>query len=162
MENDEAKLQTFMISTWCGHPDAPKNVASLLINVVIPTIRSYGYSLSEIDEYTYEFSSVLSGVSNAIAHKTLTKGQAKEILVAILTTHPGFDAMQAAIALNVFKNDDALKSVIASVIEQNQSVISQYKAGNEKSINSLIGKVLKQTKAEPVQILETIKELIAA
>ena len=44
----------------------------------------------------------------------------------------------------------------------NQKAIDQYKAGNEKAINALIGPIMKLSKgkANPALVLQTLKKLI--
>ncbi|MBI4010053.1 MAG: Asp-tRNA(Asn)/Glu-tRNA(Gln) amidotransferase subunit GatB [Candidatus Aenigmarchaeota archaeon] len=55
-----------------------------------------------------------------------------------------------------------LESVIKEVIEENKKAVENYKTGNEKSIQFLIGQVLKKTKssADPNKIREILKRLI--
>jgi len=55
-----------------------------------------------------------------------------------------------------------LESVIKETIKENPKAVQDYKAGNEKSIQFLIGQVLRKTKAagDPNKIKELIKRLI--
>lgn len=55
-----------------------------------------------------------------------------------------------------------LESVIKEVIKQNPKAIADYRSGNEKSIQFLIGQVLKKTKVagDPNKIKELLKKLI--
>ena len=47
-------------------------------------------------------------------------------------------------------------------IKGNQKAVDQFKAGNEKAINALIGPVMKASKgkANPAMVLEIMKKLI--
>ena len=51
-------------------------------------------------------------------------------------------------------------SIISQVIKENKKAIDDYKNGNEKSIQFLIGQVLRKTKAagDPNKIKELIKK----
>ena len=47
-------------------------------------------------------------------------------------------------------------------MQANQKAVDQFKAGNEKAINALIGPVMKASKgkANPAMVLEIMKKLI--
>ena len=55
-----------------------------------------------------------------------------------------------------------LESVVKNVIKENGKAVEDYKSGNEKAIQFLIGQVLKKTKAaaDPNEIKKIIKKLI--
>ena len=55
-----------------------------------------------------------------------------------------------------------LESIIKEVIKENKKAVDDYKSGNEKAIQFLIGQVLRKTKAagDPNRIKELIKKLI--
>ena len=55
-----------------------------------------------------------------------------------------------------------LEAVVKEVVKENKKAVDDYKAGNEKAIQFLIGQVLRKTKAagDPNKIRELIKKLI--
>ena len=53
-----------------------------------------------------------------------------------------------------------LKNIIKKVIAENQKIVEQIRAGNEKPINYLVGQVLKKGQADPKKIRELILKLI--
>lgn len=50
-------------------------------------------------------------------------------------------------------NDDpVLLGIVDSVLDKETTIVQQYKSGNEKAINSLVGKVMSQGKFDPVAV----------
>jgi len=64
--------------------------------------------------------------------------------------------------LVIFSDDNLIKNICEKVMAGNQNVVEDYKKGNEKSFNFLVGQVMKETKgkASPKEINEILKELI--
>ena len=62
------------------------------------------------------------------------------------------------------QNSDSseLESFCLDAISKNAKAVEQFKAGNEKAINALIGPVMKASKgkANPAMVLEIMKKLI--
>ena len=62
------------------------------------------------------------------------------------------------------QNSDSgeLEKFCLEAMAGNQKAIDQYKAGNDKAINALIGPVMKASKgkANPAMVLEILKKLI--
>lgn len=61
------------------------------------------------------------------------------------------------------KNDiEALKTIVIKVVEANPIVVSEYKAGKEKSIQFLVGQAMKESKgsANPGVLLGILKEML--
>ena len=55
-----------------------------------------------------------------------------------------------------------IPSTLNGDLDYTQSLIDQFKAGNEKAINALIGPVMKASKgkANPAMVLDILKKLI--
>lgn len=60
-------------------------------------------------------------------------------------------------------DQNALEGVVKRVIEENESVVEQYKGGNEKVLMFLVGQVMKETKgsSDPQSVKEMLKSLIS-
>lgn len=56
--------------------------------------------------------------------------------------------------------DVTQRELIQAVVRSHPEIIQQYKQGNEKSINVLMGKLLKQIKMDPQVLLIVIKQVI--
>lgn len=67
--------------------------------------------------------------------------------------------------LNSVSVSDRVLEIIKTTIEQEQVLIQQYKEGKEKPFNSVVGKIIKQTKSEGISeevfnIVQVLKSLI--
>lgn len=89
----------------------------------------------------------------------LTERLGKELIKELVPTGKSFEDLIKEKALP--KKLD-LESVVKEVIEENEKAAEDYKKGNEKSIQFLIGQVLRKTQAagDPNKIKELIKKLI--
>ena len=62
-------------------------------------------------------------------------------------------ALEARMSKLSENNDDpVLFGIVDSVLDKETTIVQQYKSGNEKAINSLVGKVMSQGKFDPVAV----------
>ena len=60
---------------------------------------------------------------------------------------------------NVIVDNNALKSIVLDIIKENVSIVNQYRSGNERSLNSLIGLFMKSNKGyNPIIVKQTFLE----
>ncbi|HIE34047.1 MAG TPA: Asp-tRNA(Asn)/Glu-tRNA(Gln) amidotransferase GatCAB subunit B, partial [Candidatus Altiarchaeales archaeon] len=61
--------------------------------------------------------------------------------------------------LKQISDPDALQKIITGIVEKNPKVVSEFKAGKEKSIGFLVGQVMKETrgKANPKLVNELLR-----
>ena len=95
----------------------------------------------------------------AMDKKEITERLGKELIKELVPTGKSFMELVKQKKLPA-KID--LESVVKEVIKENKKAVEDYKSGNEKTIQFLIGQVLRKTKsaADPNKIKELIKKLI--
>ncbi|MEX0910180.1 MAG: Asp-tRNA(Asn)/Glu-tRNA(Gln) amidotransferase subunit GatB [Candidatus Paceibacterota bacterium] len=85
---------------------------------------------------------------------------AKDILHTLLIS--GGEARGVATAKNLFQKSDAgeLQTIIDEVIAENESVVADFKAGNDKPLQFLIGQAMKKSKgaANPTMLAKLLVE----
>ena len=95
----------------------------------------------------------------AMDKKEITERLGKELIKELVPT--GKSIKELIKEKGLPKKID-LETVVKEVIKENVKAVEDYKAGNEKSIQFLIGQVLKKTKAvgDPNKVKEILKKLI--
>jgi aspartyl-tRNA(Asn)/glutamyl-tRNA(Gln) amidotransferase subunit B len=96
-----------------------------------------------------------------IDKKEITERLAKEIIKEFVAT--GKSPREIVKEKSLGKVEDKeLQIIVKKVLEENKKAVSDYKSGNEKAIDFLVGQVLRKTKitGDPNKIRELIKKLI--
>jgi len=96
----------------------------------------------------------------AIQAKHITDRRAQELLETFILKP--FDIKTALMSETMVQDTELLTSICKQVILKNQKAVEDYKKGEEKSFNFLVGQVMKETKgrADPATIKETLKKLL--
>ncbi len=89
----------------------------------------------------------------------ITERLGKELIKELV---PSGKSVQELVESKGLSKKIDLETVIKEVIKENKKAVDDYKAGNEKSIQFLIGQVLRKTKSagDPNKIKELIKKII--
>ena len=84
----------------------------------------------------------------------------KEILDSLVENRGGdVDVLIKELGLEQINDDNAIMSIIESVLGSNADKVAEYKAGKEKMFGFFVGQVMKQTKgANPVRVNQLLKE----
>jgi aspartyl-tRNA(Asn)/glutamyl-tRNA(Gln) amidotransferase subunit B len=97
-----------------------------------------------------------------IEHKKITEKVGQRIIEK-LAEQP-FDVVQyvKTQGLETVSDSSAIENWCKEAIAENQNVVEDYKTGNEKSFNFLVGQVMKKAKgkAQPKDVNETLKRLL--
>jgi aspartyl-tRNA(Asn)/glutamyl-tRNA(Gln) amidotransferase subunit B len=105
----------------------------------------------------------LAGLVAAIDHNRLTKQHAKEVFSDMFHSGKSVDTVIAERGISAPANDnDAIEQWCRDAIAANPKAVEQFKAGNEKALNSLVGPVMKAAKgsAQPQNVRATLQRLI--
>ena len=127
-------------------PEVPaKKTANFLINNLLGTLNEQSISIAHCPVRPEKLRNLLVLIENG----TLAPNQAKEVFT-VLFSNPLRDAKDIADEMG-FKPTSAgeLDSIIDQIIAENPDEVAAVKAGNEKLINFLTGKVMKSTTAKP-------------
>ncbi|MBN2899790.1 MAG: Asp-tRNA(Asn)/Glu-tRNA(Gln) amidotransferase subunit GatB [Clostridia bacterium] len=134
----------------------PKLMANLLIAEVIKLVdKEEGLLKISPEAFAQMVELIDSGVINtSIAKKVLD----------ILWEKGGIPLeIVEAYDMKLITDEAMLEPVVKVVIEENPSIIEDYRSGKDKALQSLVGKVMQQTqgKADPVMTLDLIKKIIS-
>ena len=98
-----------------------------------------------------------------VGKEEITSRGAKDILLMIAkedTASPR--SLAQAQGLLQENNDEALLPLIQAVIDENEKIVADYKAGKEAAIQGLVGQVMKKSKgsANPTLVLKLLKNML--
>lgn len=105
----------------------------------------------------------MANLSGMFSEGIINSTSAKIILSELMTTENKTAEKIAEEKNLIQKNDEgAIKEIVQKVIDANASVVAEYKAGKEASIQFLVGQVMKESKgsANPGIAMKILKELI--
>ncbi len=104
----------------------------------------------------------LAGLVKIIDDGAISKQIAKEVFVEMFNTGKTAEAIVEEKGLKQNSNSNELEAFCQAAIDANPKAVGEYKAGNEKAINALIGPVMKASKgkANPGMLLGILKKLI--
>ncbi len=106
-------------------------------------------------------SSILGKLISRIADNTISNNAAKQVFDALWTGEgKDVDAIIEAKGLKQMSDTGELEGIIDSVIAANSKSVEEYKAGNAKAFNALVGQAMKATKGKgnPAQVNELLKK----
>ncbi|MDI9334664.1 MAG: Asp-tRNA(Asn)/Glu-tRNA(Gln) amidotransferase subunit GatB [Cytophagales bacterium] len=94
-----------------------------------------------------------------IADNTLSNNAAKQVLDVLWTDGGEVDAIIEAKGLKQMNDTGALEKIVLDVIAANPKNVDEFKAGNAKALNALVGQIMKASggKANPAQVNELLK-----
>ena len=105
----------------------------------------------------------LAGLVKIIDDGVITKQMAKEVFVEMFATGKTAEAIVEEKGLKQNSDTGELEKFALEAMAANRKAVDQFKAGNDKAINALIGPIMKASKgkANPAMVLDTLKKLIA-
>lgn len=126
--------------------------------------------LTRLDATLDELSSVSLGIgrnvimlANLVAHKIIRRDQAGKVLDLCLSPVYMTLLLDELLYRDEFSEildeavvDDSILKIIDAVLQEETKAVEQLKAGKDKAIGSIIGKIMKQVKTDP----RTLKELV--
>ncbi len=141
----------------------PKAIANLLVNELLRELSAEGQAGGKHNLADCKITpALLAGLVKVIDSGLISKQIGKEVFVEMFAT--GKSAEQIVSEKGLKQNTDSgeIEKFCLDAMAANAKAIEQFKAGNEKAINALIGPVMKASKgkANPAMVLETLKRLI--
>lgn len=106
-------------------------------------------------------SSLLGKLISRIADNTISNNAAKQVFDSLWTGEgKDVDAIIEAKGLKQMSDTGELEGIIDGVIAANTKSVEEYKAGNAKAFNALVGQAMKATKGKgnPAQVNELLKK----
>ena len=132
-----------------------KEAASWIVTDLLSMSTEENKSYDDIYIDCDRFAALISMVEK----KTINRNTAKKILVLIYADDIDPVAYVKENDLGMVTDESLLEGVIMSVLDENEKMVKQYIAGNEKVAGFLMGKAMSKTsgKADPI-VLKTILE----
>jgi aspartyl-tRNA(Asn)/glutamyl-tRNA(Gln) amidotransferase subunit B len=96
-----------------------------------------------------------------IADGTISNNAAKQVLDALWNRERGdIDQLIEAKGLKQLNDTDALGRIVDTVLAANPKNVEEYKRGNSKALNALVGQIMKasQGKANPQQVNDLLRK----
>ena len=100
----------------------------------------------------------LAAMIGRIADNTISNSAAKQVFDALWTEGGDVDAIIVAKGLKQMNDTGALEAIIDEVLAANPKNVEEFRAGNSKALNGLVGPIMKASKgkANPAQVNELL------
>ncbi|PUE16360.1 Asp-tRNA(Asn)/Glu-tRNA(Gln) amidotransferase subunit GatB [Limnohabitans sp. MMS-10A-178] len=100
----------------------------------------------------------LAAMIARIADNTISNSAAKQVFDALWTEGGEVDAIIEAKGLKQMNDSGALEAIIDEVLAANPKNVEEFRAGNAKALNGLVGPIMKASKgkANPAQVNELL------
>jgi len=104
----------------------------------------------------------LAGLLKLVESKKISERTAQKILEKLVVNPFDVKEHVRRQGLEMLSNFGEIEKMCKEAINENPSVVEDFKAGNEKSLNFLVGQVMRKSKgkASPKEVNETIKKII--
>ena len=106
----------------------------------------------------------LAAMIGRIADNTISNSAAKQVFDALWTEGGDVDAIIVAKGLKQMNDTGALEAIIDEVLAANPKNVEEFRAGNSKALNGLVGPIMKASKgkANPAQVNELLLKKLQA
>jgi aspartyl-tRNA(Asn)/glutamyl-tRNA(Gln) amidotransferase subunit B len=94
-----------------------------------------------------------------ITDSTISNNAAKQVFDALWEGANDVDAVIDAKGLKQMNDTGALETIVQQVIDKNEKNVAEFKSGNDKALNALVGQIMKasQGKANPQQVNDLLR-----
>ena len=136
-----------------------------VLNDVAGALSFEETTFEDIGTYHYGAGRSIYALSLLSHHGAIRKDQAKLLLKEVLLPENiGIDLEIIVQSTSVLDEADtgALDAIVKQVLANNQKAVQEYLGGKDKAIGAIMGQVMRQMKADPQLVTETIKRMIAA
>jgi aspartyl-tRNA(Asn)/glutamyl-tRNA(Gln) amidotransferase subunit B len=100
----------------------------------------------------------LAALISRISDNTISNNAAKQVFDALWNKEGEVDAIIDAKGLKQINDSSALEAIIDEVLAAHPKNVEEFKAGNAKALNGLVGPIMKASKgkANPAQVNELL------
>jgi aspartyl-tRNA(Asn)/glutamyl-tRNA(Gln) amidotransferase subunit B len=133
----------------------PKITANWYINTFIPSLWSGPFSAKLIED---DAPLKMARLIQRIVDGTISNNSAKQVFEAMWAEGDDVDAIIDAKGLKQINDSSALEAIIDEVLAAHPKNVEEFKAGNAKALNGLVGPIMKASKgkANPAQVNELL------
>ena len=129
----------------------PKMTANWFINAFIPAMSNEPFAAKLIQD---DAPIKLANLIKRIADGTISNNSAKQVFEVMWEDGSEVDAIIEAKGLKQMNDTGELEKIIDEVLAANPKNVEEFKAGNAKALNGLVGPIMKASKgkANPAQV----------
>jgi aspartyl-tRNA(Asn)/glutamyl-tRNA(Gln) amidotransferase subunit B len=129
----------------------PKMTANWFINAFIPAMSNGQFAAKLIQD---DAPIKLANLIKRIADGTISNNSAKQVFEVMWEDGSEVDAIIEAKGLKQMNDTGELEKIIDEVLAANPKNVEEFKAGNAKALNGLVGPIMKASKgkANPAQV----------
>jgi aspartyl-tRNA(Asn)/glutamyl-tRNA(Gln) amidotransferase subunit B len=138
----------------------PKLVSNWVMGEVSRKLNADELEFEKIPVSALQLGELIKRISDG----TISNNAAKQVFDALWAGDvSGVDAIIEAKGLKQMNDTGALEKIVDGVIAANPKNVAEFKAGNEKALNALVGQIMKasQGKANPQQVNELLRQKLA-
>nr|WP_315244412.1 Asp-tRNA(Asn)/Glu-tRNA(Gln) amidotransferase subunit GatB [uncultured Albidiferax sp.] len=143
-----------------GQPAQPKLAANWVMGEVARRLNAQDMDIDQVPVAADKLARLL----DRIADNTISNNAAKQVFDTLWTdADTQVDAVIEAKGLKQMNDTGALEAIVDTVIAANAKNVAEFKAGNEKALNALVGQIMKASagKANPGQVNALLKAKLA-
>ena len=132
----------------CGQP---KLVGNWIMGELSRRLNALAADFSDCPVSAAQLAQLIGRIQDG----TVSNNAARQVLDVLWSApHSEVDAIIEAKGLKQMNNTDALEKIVDAVLAANPKNVSEYRAGNTKALNALVGQIMKgsQGKANPQQV----------
>ena len=138
----------------------PKLTANWYINAFVPALSNAPHAAKLIQA---DAPIKLAHLVKRIADGTISNSSGKQVFDAMWEDGAAIDAIIEAKGLKQMNDTGELEKIIDDVLAANPKNVEEFKAGNAKALNGLVGPIMKASKgkANPTQVNELLKRKLS-
>ena len=137
----------------CGQP---KLASNWIMGEVSRRLNSGELAFAQLPVSSTQLAALIGRISDG----TISNNAAKQVFDALWTDGDEVDAIIDAKGLRQMNDSSALEAIIDEVLAANAKNVEEFKAGNAKAFNALVGQAMKASKgkANPAQVNDMLKQ----
>ncbi|MBW0454748.1 MAG: Asp-tRNA(Asn)/Glu-tRNA(Gln) amidotransferase subunit GatB [Candidatus Kinetoplastibacterium crithidii] len=139
----------------------PKGSEKIVANWMIGDLNSFMNKHNKTIEEIPVEAKTIAAMIEKIINGTLSNKNAKDVFEILWNNEQSnIDEIIEKNGLKQINDDSVIIDIINSILTNNRNIVEDYKSGKEKAFNSLIGKIMKESKgrANPSQIRELLQQ----
>jgi aspartyl-tRNA(Asn)/glutamyl-tRNA(Gln) amidotransferase subunit B len=140
-------------------PVQPKLAANWIMGEISRRLNAQDISI----DYAPVTAEKLATIIRRINDGTISNSAARQVFDAVWDGEGSeVDAIIESKGLKQMNDSGALEKIVADVIAANPKNVAEYKAGNSKALNALVGQIMKASagKANPQQVNDLLRKLL--
>jgi aspartyl-tRNA(Asn)/glutamyl-tRNA(Gln) amidotransferase subunit B len=139
-----------------SHKTDPKKASNWIITNMLGKLKKENQNITDNKIQPKNLAELINKVDDGI----ISGKMAKEVFNIMFESGKNPETIIKENKMEIISNKSDLENVCEKIIQQNLSVVEEYRKGKEQSIQFLIGQIMKETrgKANPKIISEILKE----